>query len=278
MSNKNTPNNKWEEQYKREYQRIQQAIKRQEKLGYFVPENIKPNKPSEVKNVTPKDVQTLIDLTPKQIRKRSIYIDKESGEAFKGLDVVNSHHVAKPSKAKVRTPSVRNKVKIPKQYIDKQKEEKVTNTEQEYSVKENNQESKNTEQTAPPKENNLNMQIIEQVNKLISEWTPERYWSPTFAERKTRNHSRISLIWEDVLLSEGEYEVAYRLEQNADKIISLIERLLYDSDAKEEDDFNIGWLQELLFNRVLTATEADWYEEEATSRTIDSLRGENSFG
>ena len=105
MSNKNTPMSEWEDQYKREYNRIIQAINRQKKLGYFVPEEVHPIKPSKKKTITPEDVERLIEITPKKIRKSSIYIDKETGEGFQGLDVVKSHHVAKPSKAKISEPT-----------------------------------------------------------------------------------------------------------------------------------------------------------------------------
>lgn len=101
MSNNSTPNNKWLEQYKREYKRISQAIRRQEQLGYFVPDDVRPIAPSKVTKITKREVDRLSALSPKKIRKSSVWVDKDSGEAYPGLDVVNSHHKPKPSKAKV---------------------------------------------------------------------------------------------------------------------------------------------------------------------------------
>ena len=132
-------------------------------------------------------------------------------------------------------------------------------------------------ETYPPKENNLNIQIIEDITSMLSEWQPEYYWTPTFLLRKTSNHRKILLLWEETLTTEGEYEIAYRLEQNASKIKQLIEKLIYDSDSKEEDDFNMGWLLSLLLNRTLTAVESDWYNETSMSMALDSLRGDNSI-
>ena len=110
MPRKNTHRSKWFEQYAKEYKRISQAIRRQEKLGYTIPDKIRPIKPSEMHNIRKTDVQRLIRLTPQKIRKSSWYTDPQGdGETFYGLDVVKSHHKAKPYKAK--TPISKSKKK-----------------------------------------------------------------------------------------------------------------------------------------------------------------------
>lgn len=253
MPNNYTPKNEWEKQYEREYRRIRQAIIRQIKLGYHVPEKLIPQKPSKVKNVTQEDVKKLIELTPKEIRKNSVYIDTETGEAFNGLDVVNSHHTAKPSRAKISKNN--KKIKTHK--------------------KRGGQPTKNT---APPKENTLNMQIIDDVSAMLKEWQPAPYWHASFLQRKTENYYKISAIWSEVLETEGEYEVAYRLESNASEITKLIERLLYSSDSSVDDDFNMGRFIELLIGRPLSAFESDEYNEMARESAIESIRGRNSIG
>lgn len=115
MPRNTSPKSKWYEQYAKEYRRITQAIRRQEKLGYFIPEEVKPLKPSEMPSIRKSDVQRLINLTPKKIRKKSVYVDTDTGEAFPGLDIVKSHHKAKPSKAKNKstTPKKKRKPKKP---------------------------------------------------------------------------------------------------------------------------------------------------------------------
>ena len=262
MSDNYTPKNEWEQQYEREYKRITQAIRRQEKLGYFVPEEVKPIPPSKVKVMSPTEVERLIKLTPKEIRKHSVWIDQDTGEAHQGLDIVNSHHKARPSTAKI----TERKAKKPKQIKEP------------VQRKSRKKKKKEPENTAPPKENNLNMQIIDTINRLLDEWQPAPYWHSTFLERKTVNYHRISTLWKEILLTEGEYEVAYRLESHATEFIRLVERLLYSSDSTVEDDFNMGRFIELLANRPLTAHESDMYTEMAREAAMDSLRGENSIG
>ena len=115
MPKNTSPKSKWYDQYAKEYRRITQAIRRQEKLGYFIPEEVRPVKPSQMSTIRKSDVQRLIKLTPKKIRKKSVYVDTDTGEAFPGLDVVKSHHKAKPSKAKSKstTPKKKRKPKKP---------------------------------------------------------------------------------------------------------------------------------------------------------------------
>lgn len=111
MPRNTNPKSKWYDQYAKEYRRITQAIRRQEKLGYYVPDEVKPVKPSEMSTIRKSDVQRLINLTPKKIRKKSIWADKDTGEAFPGLDIVKSHHKAKPSKAKSKSTTTKKKRK-----------------------------------------------------------------------------------------------------------------------------------------------------------------------
>ena len=285
MSNKNTPMSEWEHQYKREYNRIIQAINRQKKLGYFVPEEVHPIKPSKKKTITPEDVERLIEITPKKIRKSSIYIDKETGEGFQGLDVVKSHHVAKPSEAKVRQTRTQ-KLDEPSVPQPKQVQPKINKTKQE--TKKQSTRTKPDKQpkesftppkpSVPPKERSLNAQIIDTINSMLSEWQPAPYWRASFLQRKTENYHKILAIWNETIETEGEHEVAYRLESNATELLRLLERLLYSSDSTVEDDFNLSRFIELLIGRALTAFESDAYSELAREAALDSLRGENSLG
>ena len=120
MPRNSTPKSKWYEQYSKEYKRISQAIRRQEKLGYTIPDEVRPVKPSEMHSIRKSDVQRLINLTPKKIRKSSWYTDPQGdGETFYGLDVVKSHHKAKPSKAKTPKSTTKKKRKPKKQHTPK---------------------------------------------------------------------------------------------------------------------------------------------------------------
>lgn len=98
MKKNTTPKSKWYADYEKEYKRVTQAIRRQKKLGYVVPEELTPVRPSEMPKILKKDVTKLTKVTPERIRKKSYGIDTETGEPKYGLDVVKSARKSKKSK------------------------------------------------------------------------------------------------------------------------------------------------------------------------------------
>lgn len=68
-------------EYKKQVKRLKQAIRRAEKRGYIVPENILPKQP---KRVTTKSVERLKKITTKEIYAKSEKLDFETGELIPG--------------------------------------------------------------------------------------------------------------------------------------------------------------------------------------------------
>ena len=65
------------QEYMKERKRIQQAISRQKKSGYIIPENLLPDIP---KRITKASINSLKKITPKTIRSKSELIDFTTGE------------------------------------------------------------------------------------------------------------------------------------------------------------------------------------------------------
>ena len=65
------------QEYMKERKRIQQAISRQKKSGYIIPENLLPDIP---KRITKASINRLKKITPKTIRSKSELIDFTTGE------------------------------------------------------------------------------------------------------------------------------------------------------------------------------------------------------
>ena len=65
------------QEYMKERKRIQQAISRQKKYGYIVPENLLPDIP---KRITKASINRLKKITPKTIRSKSELVDFTTGE------------------------------------------------------------------------------------------------------------------------------------------------------------------------------------------------------
>ena len=68
MKNGSTNPEQLKQQYTKEYKRIMQAVKRQQKMGYIVPENVRLIAPPSKAEITEKSVEKLTKLTPNYIR------------------------------------------------------------------------------------------------------------------------------------------------------------------------------------------------------------------
>ena len=261
MSDNYTPKTELEQQYEREYKRITQAIRRQEKLGYFVPEAVKPTPPSKVKVMAPSKIDELIKLTPKEIRKKSVWVDQDTGEAHQGLDIVNSHHKAKPSTAKISQHNHEIKQKEIAPQVQRKKRK----------IK------KKPEDTAPPIENNFNMQIIDDITNMLRDWTPASYWNTSYTLHKATMRETIMDKWLTAIEREGAYQLAYRLENKAEYYRRTVDRVIHFSDSPFEDSMNLNEIITFLTGQALTAEESDRYASQAYDRIRDSIIGD-SFG
>lgn len=86
-------------EYKKQVKRLKQAIKRAEKRGYLVPENILPKQP---KKVTTKSVERLKKITTKEIYAKSEKLDLETGELIPG-EVARKQEKSESSKKAAKT-------------------------------------------------------------------------------------------------------------------------------------------------------------------------------
>lgn len=244
MSNNYTPKGQLELQYEREYRRASQAIRRQRNYGYVIPEEVLPIRPSKMKEVTHEDVARLVKITPKYIREHSYYVDKNTGESEYALDVIKSHHKAKPSKAIIKN-------------THKRKKGKTTGYKYEDRI--------------PPKEVSLNTQIIGDINDLLDAFSPPVYWRDSMLAKKHGIHATLKLLWEEVLSIEGEYQVAFRLEQNAEELRRITNRLLYESGNDYTEQPDMGRFGELVFGKPFTQSESDYYSDYAYQASMQAM-------
>lgn len=86
-------------EYKKQVKRLKQAIRRSEKRGYIVPENILPKQP---KRVTTKSVERLKKITTKEIYAKSEKLDFETGELIPG-EVARKQEKSESAKKAAKT-------------------------------------------------------------------------------------------------------------------------------------------------------------------------------
>lgn len=191
-------------EYAKQRKRIKQAIKRQEKIGYIIPENILPKVP---KRLTKASVRKLEKITPEYIRKKSEYIIEENG---KSKLVKYSRH---KKKVKEEIKKIRKKKKLPHiSYVEIFKEKL-----------------------------NRAIQYVNTFKSEILDLPDERVFyrgkTTTFMSFSEHKNVIISLL-DDRIAEVGEIEIEKILKQNENRINTLLEDIQMDSDQNRvEMDF-----------------------------------------
>lgn len=85
--------------YKKQIKRLKQAVRRAEKRGYIIPENVIPKQP---KKITKKSVERLKKITPKEIYSKSEKLDFETGELIPG-DIARKQERSEAAKKAAKT-------------------------------------------------------------------------------------------------------------------------------------------------------------------------------
>lgn len=106
--------------YKKQVKRLKQAVRRAEKRGYIVPENVIPKQP---KIITKKSVERLKKITTKEIYSKSEKLDFETGELIPG-EVARKQERSESAKkaAKTRKEKRYNAEKGESEYYEPQYE------------------------------------------------------------------------------------------------------------------------------------------------------------
>lgn len=106
--------------YKKQVKRLKQAVRRAEKKGYIVPENVIPKQP---KRITKKSVERLKKITTKEIYSKSEKLDIETGELIPG-EVARKQERSESAKkaAKTRKEKRYNAEKGESEYYEPQYE------------------------------------------------------------------------------------------------------------------------------------------------------------
>lgn len=82
--------------------------------------------------------------------------------------------------------------------------------------------------------------ILNVVQEYIDQWTPSEHWSDWFADAKSKDVNILRNILEGAIEQEGEGAIAERLEDNADILIQLMSKIMYDSGDSEDSDKEPG--------------------------------------
>lgn len=103
-----------QQQYRKERRRIQGAMKRLEKQGYVIPEDLLPSIP---KKITQASINRLKKITSESIYKKSKYLDFETGEITPGI-VARDKARSQRAKEAARSRAFKQEYTSPDVYID----------------------------------------------------------------------------------------------------------------------------------------------------------------
>ena len=187
-----------QKEYRKQRRRVQQAVRRLEKIGYIFDENVVPKIP---KKITKASVQRLAKITPEKLREKSEYIIGEEVVKYK----THKKEIKQEIK-RVRESLKQEQENIPKiSYIEKFKE-KI----EELFGK------------------------IEEFRNDINDLPDEREFyhgrneDKTFMDLTPYKNLFISLL-DDRIAENGEEEVEKLLFDNSDKIADCLNAITYDS-------------------------------------------------
>lgn len=206
-----------QKEYRKQRRRVQQAVKRLEKIGYIFDEDVVPKIP---KKITKASVQRLAKITPEKLREKSEYII--------GEEVV---------KYKTHKKEIRQEIKRIRQELKKEKETPVIDYIPTVSYIDNFRET-----------------VINSVpdNRAFYHGRNE---PASFKDFSGYKNIIISLL-DDSIAENGEQYVERLLQENADTLSDYIEGAQYDSDENRVEH-NLISVANILKGSPLTQIEAE---------------------
>lgn len=103
--------------------------------------------------------------------------------------------------------------------------------------------------------------VLEMVEEYIDTWTPSAHWTEWFIKVKERDKNTLHNMLMGAINSEGREVVAQRLQDNAERIIALVQEILYGSGDDEVEgatqiNFNLTEFSAIIMGRPLTPEES----------------------
>lgn len=200
--------------FAKERKRIQRFMRRAEKRGFTFEPNIVPDMPSRV---TAKQLEKIKALKPEELYKRATYRVPNSNVSVTGTE----GRALERSMASLKAAETVRRRKEIKEKIDSGFYENF------YS---------DYQSTDEPEF--VSYLVYDNVQQMIDSWFPAENWSKWFAGVKEEDKNQLKSIISGAESQYGITEVARRMEENADRIISLAQSILYESGGGKKGGLN----------------------------------------
>ena len=269
MAKKKTPEQQaLEREVKKQRKRIQQFVRRAQKRGFSFPENIVPTLP---KKITEKTLSRYKAMTPEQLYKKSVYTDYQGTFLESKAVTIKGTERRKQERhiAAVRAAQTRQRYYEARMRMEREVAAISPSDYKDYIYTDNyfitsDEESQQGYGPAPTPQSKL---VLNQLRDMIASWSPRDIWSISLTELKRKDVNLLSSTFEGIIAREGEDSVARRCEENAEILVALAERIMYDSGdsykTRGVDGVNqdIQHFAEIVMGRSMTVRESMEFTE-----------------
>ena len=209
-----------------------------------------------------KDAQTQAEKYLKESKKEIQRIKRFIREAEKRGYVFSEK--ALPPLPKVATAATVRKYKaiVPEKLYKKaafyDKGKKVTG-----STRRKQERSEAAKKAAATRKINRAMKILKEVRRILTEWAPNPAWPDYLAAQKEDDKNILERLLNGAVASEGETQVAMRMQEHAAEIIELTYAIIYGDSPKNRSgggrsgvQLNMARFQAIIYGRPLTIGES----------------------
>ena len=200
--------------FAKERKRIQRFIRRAEKRGYTFEENLVPDMPSRV---TAKQLERIKALKPEELYKHATYKVPNSSVSVTGTE-------GRALERSVASLKAAETVRRRKELYAKIESGYYENFYDTYDY--------------TPEPEFVSYLVYDNVQQMIDSWFPAENWSKWFAGVKEEDKNQLKAIINGAESQYGITEVAKRMEDNAERIISLAQSILYESGGGKTGGLN----------------------------------------
>lgn len=118
--------------------------------------------------------------------------------------------------------------------------------------------------------------VLKEVERLIADWSPSLHWNEYMAELKQNDKNLLQKVLEGAIENEGRDAVARRMQEHADEIEDLAEKILRSSGGKGQDGRNeisgaIMRFRNIIYGSIASKEEADKLNEWVEASEIDGV-------
>lgn len=223
---------KLRKEYSKQKSRIKRVMQRAAQRGYYFPDMadlfVKPDQ------ATRAELEKLRGITANDIYGRGIWRNPATGEVISGSERRRQER-SEAAQRGVQTRRYREAL------------ERLANQDKQYGFFAGGLAGDFSDDT---------YETLRYINNLIDQWSPSGDWNEWYTEQRRSYKNTLKSILDGAINREGREAVARRLQERAQEVIDLVERILFGSDKQEDVQFYLVEFATILKGSALTAEES----------------------